>query len=162
MTNGVFIHLFARVINSTLLLGVCIYHCLPCEPRSLCLFLLIRYTRLTLHSRATDDEGNAISENDMAENADVVAPGRVPSGWIDDEAGTNIPDISSEPMQIFDKVSVETREKVLTARSHDQHSNYEDLEFLGDSAVHTAVSQLVVEKHGELEGNQRSVSLLRL
>lgn len=91
-----------------------------------------------LHSRATD-EGNAASVNDTGEIADVVAPGRVPSGWIYDEAGTNIPDISSEAMQIFDQLSVETREKLLTARSHDEHSNYEDLEFLGDPAVHMLI-----------------------
>jgi dsRNA-specific ribonuclease len=82
---------------------------------------------------------------------------RIPSGWKFDESGRDIPQIDSTALDILERLSKPTRQRIFTAASFDIHDNYDDLEFLGDAALRFSVSHWIERKHPELSRGFRSV-----
>jgi dsRNA-specific ribonuclease len=82
----------------------------------------------------------------------------VPSGWQIDKDGAGIPSVDPSALEILSRLSPETRKKVFSSRSYDSNCNYEDLEFLGDSALPLSVTQLIERNHKEMGRAWRNVS----
>lgn len=78
--------------------------------------------------------------------------------FVFDDGGREIPELDPIALDVLDRLSDDSKRRIFTARSHDPVYNYEDLEFIGDSALKYTISRLIEKQHRDLNRAWRHVS----